>query len=55
MEKGTFSDLTMPNKDLEPKGQLYHVGARFKVLFFGVLMAASDLSCISFQNPNHWI
>ena len=33
------------HKDLEAKGQLYHVGTRFEALFTGVLMEASDSSC----------
>ena len=32
------------HKDLEAKGQLYHVGARFKALCKGILEAASDFS-----------
>ena len=37
------------HKDLEAKGQLYHVGARFEALCKGVLIAASDFSCNFFR------
>ena len=40
--------LGQGHKDLETKGQLYHVGARFEALCKGVLMAASDFSGIFF-------
>ena len=39
----------MDPKDLEAKGQLYHVGARFEALFMGVLTAVSNLGCIFFR------
>ena len=41
--------LGLGHKDLEAKGQLYHVGARFEALCKGVLMAASDFSCNFFR------
>ena len=37
------------HKDLEAKGQLYYVGARFEALFMGVLTAVSYLGCIFFR------
>ena len=37
------------HKDLEAKGQLYHVRARFKALCEGALVAASDFSCKFFH------
>ena len=36
------------HKDLDAKGQLYRVGARFEALSMGVLRAVSDLGCIFF-------
>ena len=40
--------LSYGHKDLEPKGQLYQVGAHFEALFMGVLTAVSNLGCIFF-------
>ena len=37
--------LAKGHKDLEAKGQLYHVGASFEAFCEGVLKAASDFSC----------
>ena len=37
------------DKDLEAKGQLYHVRSHFEALCKGVLMAASDFSCNFFR------
>ena len=37
------------HKDLDAKGQLYRVGARFEALSMGVLRAVSDLGCIFFR------
>ena len=37
-------------KDLEAKGQLYHVGTRFKALIIGVsIVVASEFSCNFFR------
>ena len=40
--------LSWDHKDLEAKGQLCQVGARFEALFMGVLTAAPNLGCIFF-------
>ena len=37
--------LSWGHKDIEAKGQQYHVGARFEALFMSVFMAASEFSC----------
>ena len=47
--------LGLGHKDLEAKGQLYHVGARFEALCEGILMSALDFSCNLFLYPNQWI
>ena len=41
--------LSWGHKDMEAKGQLYQVGARFEALFMGILTAASNLGCIFFR------
>ena len=38
-------DRVIGPKDLEAKGQLYHVGVCFEALCMGHLMAFSDFSC----------
>ena len=40
------------HKDIEARGQLYHLGAGFEALCEGVLMAALDISCIFFRILN---
>ena len=42
-------NLQWPHMDLEAKGQLYQVGARFETLFMGVLTATSNLGCNFFR------